>query len=248
LLALRAGLEIVSFFWYVVGEMPLLEDTTMVISSLASTRIRRLGLAFLLLAVPACGLSDYETLMRDTQEREERFRIEQKYLGKAVQIPNQKKDDKELPLANVFFRLPAGINSKPQQGNDPMWRYAADSRNNDFTAVDMAFAEDDKDFANRVLANYAMAGQSSSPLQITPPGQTTPLTFDRWESGSVSVNILRGSSKPIAIVFICKARPDSVRKVMELSLQSLGIDQTAGAARTRANQTSPWKLQGSPSS
>jgi hypothetical protein len=209
----------------------------------------------LLLAVPACGLSDYEKLMRDAQEREEAFRAEQKYLGRAVIIPTRKdSDDKDVPIANVFFRPPRGIDSKPQQLNEPMWRYPADPRSNDFLSVDMAFGEDDKDFDSIVRGNYEGALQASNnPRQITPPGQTTPVTFDAWEfiSGNVgvSINILRGSSKPVAIVYrYNKSRQETARKILELSLQSLGVDQKASAARQRANEKSPWKLEGAPSS
>jgi hypothetical protein len=222
---------------------------------ISPTRVRRFSVVLLLLAVPACGLSDYEKLMRDAQEREEIFRAEQKYLGKPVIIPTRKdKDDKDVPIANVFFRPPKGIDSKPQQLNDPMWRYPADPRGSDFLSVDMAFAEDDKDFDSRVRGNYEGALQASNnPRQITPPGQATPTTFDAWEFSSgtvgISINILRGSSKPVAIVFrYNKSRQETARKILELSLQSLGVDQKAGAARQRANEKSPWKLEGSPSS
>jgi hypothetical protein len=227
----------------------LLEDTT-VISSTALTRVRRLGLALLLLAVPACGLSDYEKLMRDAQERKERFDAEQKYLGKPVIIPTRKDEkDKDVAIATAFFRPPKGIDSKPQPLNDVMWRYKADPRNSDFQAVDMAFAEDSKDFADKVLTVYGGLGKAGSAVQITPPGQETAMLFDHWEIDKASVNILRGSSKPVAVVYIYKARPDSTRRAIEqLSLQSLGVGQGAGAARQRANEKSPWKLEGAPSS
>lgn len=235
-----------TFFWYVVGEIPSLEDT-LVISPFALNRSRWIGLALLLLAVPACGLTDYEALMREAQEREALFRAEQKYLGPPVQIPETEKDDKKVPLANVFFRPPKGTGSKAEP-RGMMWRYPADSRS-DFKYVDMAFAEDNKDFAQNVRNNY-QGGDSAtgSTRQITPPGQKTAMVFDVWEfdgqTGYHSVNILKDSPKPVAIVFIFdKAKLDSARKIIELSLQSLGVDGNSSAARQHSNQKSPWKLR-----
>jgi hypothetical protein len=223
----------------------LLEDT-LVISPFALNRRRRLGLALLLLAVPACGLNDYEALMREAQEREERFRAEQKYLGPPVQIPTQKdKEDKEVPIANVFFRPPKGVDSKPQSSG-MMWRYPGDGRS-DFNAVEMAFAEENKDFSRSVLDKYGRADLPPGiPRQITPPGQKTALVFEVWEFDSgqtgYSVNVLKDNPKPVAIVYIFnKAKLDSARKVIELSLQSVGIDLGYGAARLRYDQKSPWK-------
>jgi hypothetical protein len=231
----------------------LLEDGLMIPPS-ASIRVRRLGLGLLLLAVPACGLSDYEVLMREAQEREKSFREEQKYLGKAVQIPTQK-DEKgnDLPVASVYFRPPKGINpAKPKEQRGEMWPYPADA-SSDFNSVEIAFAPSDykdadySNFAARVLNSYPGAGQSGSSVQITPPWQTTPMTFERWEAGNSSINILRGSPKTIAIVFNCK-RKENARTAINLSLQSLGVDQKAAPARQHYERTSAWKLQAQPGS
>ncbi len=214
-------------------------------------RSRWFGLALLLLAVPACGLTDYEKLMVEAQEREERFRAEQKYLGSPVQIPTTKdKEDREIPLASVFFRPPKGVDPKPQQ-RGIMWRYAADSRS-DFFAVEMAFGEDNKDISRSVLESYGRADiAAGTPRQINAPGLRAPMFFDVWEFSTdqkgYSVNILKDGSKPVAIVFIYnKAKQEPVRKVIDLSLQSLGVDQTYSTASMRYNQKTPWKLQGQP--
>ena len=218
------------------------------------TRVRRLGLALLLLAVPACGLSDYEAKMRDAQERKDRFDEEEKYLDVPVQIPTQKnKDDRDEPVANVFFRPPKGIEPKPQaqpRNSLNLWRYARVSRNSDFFWFEMAFASDeDKDFANTVANTYTTADQATrGTREIVTPEQKTTMSFDFWEFSSgqsgYSINVLKGGRKPIAIVYCYnKARPDIVRKAIELSLQSLGIDQKANAGRQRYNQKSPWRLE-----
>jgi len=217
-----------------------------VIPSSILTRVRRLGLGLLVLTVPACGLSDYEALMREAQECEERFREEQKYLDKAV-VPPTQKDDKgnDKPVAFVYFRPPKGIDAKPKEQRGEMWRYVASPRGSDFNYVEMAFAAaDDKDFVARILGNYGVA--AGSPVQITPPWQAAPMTFDRGESGNISINILRGP-KPVAVVF-CYRRQESARKAIDLSLQSLGVDQTATAARQYYERKSPWKLEAQPGS
>ncbi len=221
-------------------------------------RPRCIGLPLLLLAVPACGLSDYETLMRDTQEREERFRAEQKYLGPPVQIPTKKeevitadgKEERDVPLVSVFFRPPKGVEAKPKQSG-MMWRYGAVSQS-DFIAVDMAFAEDSKDFSRNVLEYYGRPDLSLTPRQIAAPAQKSQMNIESCEfnseKGGYSVNILRDSSKPVAIVYIYKKeRADNARKIIELSLQSLGFEQSYSVAKMRFDQRSPWKLHGSSS-
>lgn len=215
------------------------------IPSSVSTRVRRLGLGLLLLTLPACGLNEYEALMHEAQEREERFRAEQKYLGPPVQIPETEKDNKKVPLAQVFFRPPKGVDPKPQQ-RGMMWRYTGEPRS-DFNFVELAFAEENKDFTRNVLDNYGKGDLPPGiPRQITPPGQKTATVFESWEfddgQTGYSVNILKDSPKPVAIVYIFnKAKLDSARKVIELSLESVGIDLGYGAARQRYDQKSPWK-------
>jgi hypothetical protein len=219
------------------------------------SRARRLALGLLLLAVPACGLSDYERLMRESQEREKFFQDEQKYLGKPVEMPTHQvqtdkdKEAREEAVANVFFRPPKGIEAKPkpEPRNGRMWQYPADSRGSDFSYVEMAFAADDKDFADEVMKCYQASEQPTrSTHQFTPSGQDTPLLFDSWEfsngQAGYSVNILR-SNRPIAVVYIYnKARRDNALKAIEVSLQSLAVDQQVILARQRYNQKTPWKL------
>jgi hypothetical protein len=213
-----------------------------VLLSFTSTRVRLLGLALLVVAVPACGLSEYEKLMHDTQEREARFRLENKYLDAPVQIPTQKdKDDHDVPVANVFFRPPKGISSKAE-GGPFLWHYRARS-SGDFVSVDMAFAPpDDKDFVAKVFNYYPRAEGSTTPTR------NPPLPFDSWEFDSAqqgySINITKGSGTKVAIVYVFgKGRREALRQIIDLSLQSLGVDQQANAARLRYNQKSPWKLQ-----
>lgn len=226
-----------------------------------SARLRRLGLGLLLLAVPACGLSDYEARMLDAQEREKHFQAEEKYLDKPVEMPTKKmklpneKKERDVAVANVFFRPPKGIAAKPspQQRIEWIWIYPTTQRDIDFTYVEMAFGENDKDFTDNVLSTYADKGQPKHlPLQqIARPGQETPMAFDRWEFSSgpleYSINILQGRVKPIAIVYVYKkARSEAVGKVIELSLQTLALDSSVLTARQRYNQKSPWQLRSTP--
>ena len=229
--------------------------------SLPSRRLRRFALAFLWLAVPACGLSDYETLMREAQERKDRFDEEQTYLDAPVQIAKQKnKDGKDEPVANVFFRPPKGILPKPEsqaRTGSNTWRYARGKGGSDFVYVDLAFLEDASDVAGAVVSTYTTADQAARRSQtITPPDQETPMRFDIWESNSgqtgYSINVLvqQGGQKllkPVAVIYhYNKGRTQNVRKAIELSLQSLAVDSRAGVARMRYNQRSPWKLEAEP--
>lgn len=206
----------------------------------------RLGLGLLLLALPACGLSDYETRMRDTQQREERFRNEKKYLDEPVQIPTVKdKDDKETQVANVFFRPPKGIQPKAEAEprNNLLWRYPA--RSGEFAAVEMAFATEDKEFVNKIFQNYERAEEPKSPMR------EPPLPFDSWEFDgnrlSYSINVLKGGSTQVAVVYIFgKGRRDSLRPAIDLSLQSLAADQKVAAARQKYAEKSPWRLKPTP--
>jgi hypothetical protein len=204
------------------------------------SRVRRFALGLLLLALPACGLSDYEALMLKTQENAERFRDEQKYLDAPITIPTEKdKDDNEVRLANVFFRPPKGISTKPesQPRNGLMWRYLP--RKSEFALVEMAFADDDKDFADKVMSCYP--GLSF----VSTPERQPPLPFDSWDykdgQFGYSINIYKGGAKKIAVVYIFrKDKRDALRRAIDLSLQSLTDKESA--ARQRYNQKSPWKV------
>jgi len=213
-----------------------------------SSRVRRLGLGLLLLALPACGLSDYEALMREAQQREEHFRTEQKYLDEPVQIPMEKnKEGKDVPIVNVFFRPPKGISSKPEPSQGLLWRYSlAPKSGGDFTRVEMAFATDDKEFAQNVLNKY----QAEENFQA--PQRDPPLAFSTWEfndpENGYSINITKGGRTQVAIVYVFgKGRHDALRTAMDLSLQSLAVDQQAPTARQKYSQKSAWQLKPTPS-
>lgn len=211
-------------------------------------RVRRLILGLLLLTLSACGLSDYEALMQKSQERAEHFRDEQKYLDKPVAIPTEKdKDDHEVPIADVFFRPPKGIDStaQPQPRYNLLWEYRPGPRGSEFALVQMAFAEGDADFAKKVVGSY------SNMSQVPTPERKPPWPFDSWEfNGSqygYSINIYKGGVKQIAVVYTFgKDKRDALRKAIDLSLESL--TEKTGAARQRYNQKSPWILEKPPGS
>jgi hypothetical protein len=205
----------------------------------------------MLLALPACGLSDYEELMRQAQEREQRFQDEKKYLDEPVKVPTKKDGDQEVPVAAVFFRPPRGIRptfeSVPR--NNLLWRYPARTSGGDFALVELAFGEDSKDFAAAVVNNY----QASAPIrpraqQYSIPDRETPLVFDIWEFENgpegFSINVLRDPRTPVAVVYVYhKSRRDSARKAIDLSLQSLAVGPQVRVARQRYDRKSPWQLR-----
>ncbi|HWG44117.1 MAG TPA: hypothetical protein VN688_15170 [Gemmataceae bacterium] len=213
-------------------------------------RVRGLCTSVLLLLLPACGLSDYEALMLKAQEREQRFRLENKELDEPVQAPKLKDNDGKEKSLNLFFRPPRGIQSTPEPSplGGLLWRYR-NRTSGDFAYVEMAFAEDSKDFAAEVLRNYQATEQARVRAQeFTPPGRDTPLIYDIWEfdngSEGYAINISRTGRTRVAIVFVFgRGRWDALRKVMDLSLESLAVDQQAGAARQKYGRKSPWQLQ-----
>jgi hypothetical protein len=223
----------------------------------AAHRLRAFGLGLLLLALPACGLSDYEKLMGQAQEREARFREEQKYLAEPVKVPKRKdKEDREVAVADVFFRPPKGIQSVGQAvpGSSILWAFPRRAASGDFDHIEMAFGEDSKDFANEVLRNYQVVQGTLQQRvrQLQPPGRDAQ-TFDTWEfDGSqygYSVNILRGSQPPTAVIYVYAPRRHSdLSKVIDLSLESLAFGRHASKARKQFAQPTPWQLQGGRSS
>ncbi len=215
----------------------------------------RLGLALLLLGVPACGLSDYEALMRETQERADHFQDEKKYLDEPVKIPTKKEEDREVPVAEVFFRPPKGIRPTcdPTPRSDLLWRYPAQKNNAECSVVELAFGAGKKDFAADVVRNFQPTEQvRPQTKQYNVVGREAPLVFDVWEfeigSDAYSINILRDPVCPVAVVYMYnKARRDNVRKAIDLSLESLAVASQVRAARQRYDRKSPWKLQATPS-
>src|SRR6185437_16224001 len=123
--------------------------------------------------------------MVKSQKNEERFREEQKYLDAPLAMPTEKNEKgEEKRVADVFLRPPKGIDSKPQPEprNDLLWQYRARSTGYDFSGVELAFADEDKNFADKVLISYVATEQSTrDTFQFTPPGQEQPLIFDTWK-------------------------------------------------------------------
>jgi hypothetical protein len=204
------------------------------------TKFCRVLLACALLAVPACGLSDYEKLMQETQKREERFREEKKYLDEPVKIPTRKdKEDHDVALADAFFRPPKGIQpTGEEEPNKRFWRYRPGKSGSEFLQVELAFAEDNNTFPDDVQRIYPRKGQT--------PQWTPPLPFDSWEYDegqyTYTVNVSQTAPKAAVVFIVGKGRAAHLRKVMALSLQSLAVGPDAGKARQRANRKSSWQL------
>ncbi len=218
------------------------------ICDLLYTFVRRLPLALCLSMVPACGLSEYEKRMEGTQKREERFREENKFLDEPATIPTQKnKEGQEVPAADVFFRPPKGTQSSGEvEGNKLFWRYRPSGSGGAFPVVALAFASDNSTFLEEVQRVYPRSAKAWTPQR------TTPLPFDSWEYDedpyTYSVNVAQSEPK-VAVVFIFgKGRANELRKIMDLSLQSLAVGSESGAAQRRYRQKSPWKLENKPSS
>lgn len=204
-------------------------------------RCRRLLLGLLSLTFSACGLNEYEGHMRKAQESWQHFDDENKFLDNPVNFPTEKnKDGHEIPLSDVFFRPPKGIDTEPQPNprNNLMWTYLPGLKGSAFARVDMAFEKDDKDFVSNVVRNYR------TNEQVPAPEHKPPWPFDSWEYNDrqygYSINIYKGSDKKVAVVYLfVKEKRSSLRKSIELSLESMADK----SARQRYNQKSPWKLE-----
>lgn len=203
----------------------------------------RLLFAAVLLAVPACGLSDYEKLMDETQKREQRFREGKTYLDEPVNIPTRKDEEgHDVALANAFFRPPKGIQSSgEEEPNKLFWRYARRKTGGDFLLLELAFASDNNTFLDDVMRVYPRKAQSWTPQW------TTPLAFDSWEYDeeqyTYSVNVSQTAPKAAIVFIVGKGRAANLHKVMQLSLQSLAVGPDAVKARQRYTQKSPWRLE-----
>jgi hypothetical protein len=242
-------------------EIPLSENAVMAGVFADCVRVRRWRwlAGLIVLALPACGLQEYETLMSEAQKREKFFLDGEKYLAGPVKAPTHKVPDKdgkekEETVANLFFRPPKGI--QPQwQGeprNDLLWRYPVKQTDSGFAYVELGLAKSNKEFAKDVLGNYRADVQTTSRVQeFRPPGYKTPLVFDTWEfeggSYAYSVNVLRSNQTQVALVFVySREQSGTVRPVIERSLQSLAVDQELGPALQRFQHKSPWQLKRAP--
>lgn len=202
---------------------------------------RRPLFGLLLLSLSGCSLSEYEGQMHKAQENWQHYDQENKFLDKAVIFPTVKdKDGHDVPIADEFFRPPKGIDATPekQPRNGLMWEYRPGPKGSAFARVDLAFEQGDKDFVSRVASCY------SRREQVPTPERKPPLPFDSWEYNdtpySCSINIYKGGAQKVAVVFLfVKEKRESLRKSIELSLQSMA-DKTA---RQRYKQKSPWKLE-----
>jgi hypothetical protein len=220
-------------------------------------RVRNLYLSLLLLFLPACGLSDYEALMREAQEREQHFRAESKYLDEPVKVPTRKEKvqekEFEVPVANVFFRPPKGIQSafRSEPRHDLLWSYTARGNAGDFALVEMAFGDDKKEFASDVLRHYQVPEEAKPRTQqFRPPGREA-LTFNIWDfddaQASYTIALWQSGKKQIAIAYIfAKGRRESAGKAIELSLESLAVDSGVNTAYQKYRQKSPWRLGTAP--
>jgi hypothetical protein len=199
-----------------------------------------------------CGLSDYEALMVESQEREQRFREESTYLGEPINVPTRKEKDTETPLADIFFRPPKGIPSTPdgKPRGGLLYRYAPRSPAGDFALLELAFGSEEKDFAATVRHNFQAwdPNKSKTTRQVRPPGRAA-LSFDVYdfadEQYSYSAYLWQGGRTQVAIVFyITRGRRDSARKVMDISLESFAADSAVLAARREYARKTPWRLKG----
>ncbi len=219
--------------------------------------MRRAVLTLSLLVAAGCGMAEYEEKMKGAQERLKRREIEDRDLGQPADIPTRRADAKSppAPVARLFIRLPKGL-ALPQRGRkdpkDPperlLYTYAPGKAidASPFIEAGLAFGLlDDKDFAGRVMGvmRAATSERKTFAHPVTVPGRPqVPMIRTTFDSGTAacSLNVYRGKTGQIAIVYVWdKAKQQQAGPIVELSLQTLAVDDDADRALAELSMGGP---------
>ena len=153
----------------------------------------------LLLAVPACGLSDYKARMLDGAGTRKTLSRTGGISGPAGGHAHEEgqvasgQEKADVPVADVFFRPPKGIGAKPnpQQRSSPCGRILPVNATAILRTSKWLSRRTRRTSPTEVLKRYIDAGipKQLPPRQIPRPGQEPPLTFDRWEYSSGPIGV-----------------------------------------------------------
>src|SRR5262245_39358385 len=129
------------------------------------SRATRFLLLLPALLAGACGVNEYENKMLESQRRLERWENESRYLDSPLTIVNRTDaDGKILPGPIVHLRPPRGINASPDNGQKPradlLFSYKPrGGASTPFTMVEVATAEQAKEFPDDVLRSFGPSGE-----------------------------------------------------------------------------------------
>ena len=172
------------------------------------------------------------------QQRDE----ENKYLGNPAEMPKLTPQEGKEPIWNLFLRLPKGISEKPQAAlfGEMLAEYPAAS--GDFVNLYLCVTRDQKDFPKEVLQLFPPVGEvRNENITLSTIERQIPLsryTFDDGQT-TLSVNIFQEGKRQVAVVYRVKrgglspqnVKSSELRKTIDLSLQTLGVDVEAAKMR-----------------
>jgi hypothetical protein len=195
-------------------------------------RLRPCCLGALLVLASGCGVHEYEKKMLDSQIRLQRWEEEKDVLGSPIGIPYRKAGDTELPIANIFLRLPKNLYNQPEdKPRENLLYMYAEAAPGVVARVELA-AGDQKDFVSDVMRKFVGSGKATTrATSVRAPGRETPTTFETTELSDdkyfFSINIHTGSTKVAIIYWVNKSRQANAKKLIETSLQTFAADSEA---------------------
>lgn len=221
--------------------------------------------------ITGCGLTDYENKMRETQDRLNRFEEIQQLLGDPLEMPtrpSEKEKEKEkekakmVPLIKLFLRAPREIRTSPElkTRHPSLYRYPTVSGGSGGSSdssspsgsnvlvrtVEIGIGESPKDYAQSIFSLFGRAEGPPKAKEVT-TASGDELTFDHQEIEDENhrylIYVLR--ERPIAIAFWLDKKKIqnsmTVFRSVELSLESLALDNKADWVRGRFRRNSPWQ-------
>ena len=202
----------------------------------------------LLLAV-GCGLAEYESKMKEAQQRLKQYEEEEKVLDPAPRLqPPTRTVDPALPPSPILdyqLRAPRGINpqSPTSARGELLYDYAPTKANAalPFLYLSVAFAplKEDK-FGAQVLGRITASTEHKQTTGKTRLGLMYRRIDFESDGTAVVVCLFQGTAHHFAVVyFVAKGQLARANRAIETSLDTFGFDGTLGTARQAARPGGP---------
>ena len=211
-----------------------------------------------LLLFSGCGLADYEAKMKDAQERLRQYQEQEKLLDPAPRInPPTKITDPQLPPTVVLdfqLRAPRGISSQaPANARLELfydYRPVKPQAAEPFQWLSLAFApRSDSNFVSNLLGRLpALTQPKQSDGQTRLGLKYRRLEFESQspldgQLSSVAVYLFQGTSHQLAVIFfVTKGQLARATRAIEMSLDTLGFDDTLAKARQAERPGGPLEF------
>ena len=135
-------------------------------------RFRFVCLGVLLVFAGGCGVDEYQKKMLKAQDDLVRFEEEKRMLTDPITVPTRPYEGTEVPIANIFLRLPRGIYTQPdtKTRENILFFYAPSTEDakRPIAKVELAGAKDqqeEKAFITEVLNCFAKSGSTMTRTQ-----------------------------------------------------------------------------------